>query len=66
MRKEPLTHRQVLVALEALYDLVLHIEQLRRNPPNEEDDEAVAAWYVVYVISGAMLSYGFCAQVGVV
>ncbi|KAI6149363.1 topoisomerase II-associated protein PAT1 [Pisolithus tinctorius] len=44
VRKDPLTHRQVLVALEALYDLVLNVEQLRRDQPPEEDVMAVTAW----------------------
>ncbi|KAH7885857.1 topoisomerase II-associated protein PAT1 [Phlebopus sp. FC_14] len=48
VRKEPLTHRQVLAALEALYDLVLNIEQLRREQPLEEDNEAIAAWSASY------------------
>ncbi|KAF9218260.1 hypothetical protein BS17DRAFT_193009 [Gyrodon lividus] len=48
VRKEPLTQRQVLVALESLYDLVLDIEQLRRDQPLEEDEEAVATWETQY------------------
>lgn len=47
MRKDPLTQRQVLAALESLYDLVLNIEQLRRNQPPEEDEEAVVTWCVL-------------------
>lgn len=52
VRKEPLTRRQTLVLLEGLYDLVLNIEQLRRDQPPEEDDEdeeALVAWYVVNI-----------------
>ncbi|KAG6374836.1 topoisomerase II-associated protein PAT1 [Boletus reticuloceps] len=48
VRKDPLTRREVLVAIESLYDLVLNIEQLRRNQPFEEDDEAVLAWQADY------------------
>ncbi|KIJ65142.1 hypothetical protein HYDPIDRAFT_175171 [Hydnomerulius pinastri MD-312] len=48
VRKEPLTQRQVLVALESLYDLVLNVEQLRRDQPAEEDEEAVAHWSAQY------------------
>ncbi|KAI5984315.1 topoisomerase II-associated protein PAT1 [Pisolithus albus] len=44
VRKDPLTHRQVLVALESLYDLVLSVEQLRRDQPPEDDPIAFAAW----------------------
>jgi len=47
IRKDPLTRRQVLAALESLYDLVLNIEQLRRNQPLEEDEEAVVNWCVL-------------------
>ncbi|KAG2150307.1 topoisomerase II-associated protein PAT1 [Suillus bovinus] len=39
VRKDPLTQRQTLVVLEGLYDLVLNIEQLRRDQPLEEDEE---------------------------
>ncbi|KAI6016762.1 topoisomerase II-associated protein PAT1 [Pisolithus marmoratus] len=48
VRTEPLTHRQVLVALEALYDLVLSVEQLRRDQPPEDDPLACAAWSKSY------------------
>ncbi|KAF8840823.1 hypothetical protein BDN67DRAFT_968002 [Paxillus ammoniavirescens] len=48
VRKEPLTQRQVLVALESLYDLVLDIEQLRRDQPFEEDEEAIVIWEAQY------------------
>lgn len=44
IRKEPLTHRQVLVLLENLYDLVLEVEQHRRDQPPQEDEEACQAW----------------------
>ncbi|KAI6013922.1 topoisomerase II-associated protein PAT1 [Pisolithus microcarpus] len=44
VRKDPLTHRQVLVALESLYDLVLSVEQLRRDQPPEDDLIAFTAW----------------------
>lgn len=47
VRKDPLTRRQVLAALESLYDLALNIEQLRRNQPIEEDEEAIFAWCVL-------------------
>ncbi|KAG6335732.1 hypothetical protein ID866_3356 [Astraeus odoratus] len=48
VRKEPLTHRQILVALEALYDLVLAVEQLRRDQPPEDDVEALEFWSKSY------------------
>ncbi|KAG1728105.1 topoisomerase II-associated protein PAT1 [Suillus lakei] len=51
VRKDPLTQRQTLVVLEGLYDLVLNIEQLRRDQPleeDEEDEEAFVAWSTTY------------------
>ncbi|KZT65665.1 hypothetical protein DAEQUDRAFT_731228 [Daedalea quercina L-15889] len=43
--KDPLTHREALMILERLYDLVLDIEQLRRDQPSfEEDPEAWKDW----------------------
>lgn len=46
VRKEPLSHRQVLVILENLYDLVLEVEQLRRDQPSQEEEEAYQFWSV--------------------
>ncbi|KAG1748772.1 topoisomerase II-associated protein PAT1 [Suillus occidentalis] len=51
VRKDPLTQRQTLVVLEGLYDLVLNIEQLRRDQPleeDEEDEEAFVSWSATY------------------
>ena len=47
-RKDPLTTKEVLQILEHLYDLVLDIEQLRREQSSldVEDIEVVDAWYV--------------------
>lgn len=49
LRRDPLTKHEVLRILERLYDLVLQLEQLRRNAPpappadiNPEDDAAAA------------------------
>lgn len=44
IRKEPLTHRQTLVILESLYDIVLEVEQLRRDQPPQDEEEAYQAW----------------------
>ncbi|KAJ7623338.1 topoisomerase II-associated protein PAT1 [Roridomyces roridus] len=44
VRKDPLTRREVLTILEGLYDVVLKVEQLRRDQPNSEDDEATREW----------------------
>lgn len=38
---EPLTQREILVTLENMYDLVLNVEQLRRDQPHPEDGEEV-------------------------
>ena len=48
MQKEPLTSRETLYILEHLYDVVLNIEQMRRDePPADSDDlEQVGIWYV--------------------
>lgn len=45
--EDPLTTKEALKILEHLYDLVLDIEQLRREQSslNAEDPEAVEAWY---------------------
>ncbi|KAF9557320.1 hypothetical protein CPC08DRAFT_819923 [Agrocybe pediades] len=48
VKKEPLSHRKVLVILEGLYDVVLKVEQLRRDQPPPEDVEAFAAWNQEY------------------
>lgn len=50
VRKEPLAHRQVLVILEDLYDMVLRVEQLRRDQPVPEDIEGTERWYVAFCI----------------
>jgi hypothetical protein len=44
IRAQPLTRRQVLVALERLYDAVLKVEQLRREQPPQENAEAFSKW----------------------
>lgn len=44
VKAEPLTHRETLVILEELYDLVLRVEQLKRDQPSEEDERANEEW----------------------
>lgn len=46
--KDPLTRREVLVSLETLYDLVLRVEQLRRDQSLAESDDALAEWQKEY------------------
>ncbi|KZP16629.1 hypothetical protein FIBSPDRAFT_794305, partial [Athelia psychrophila] len=59
IRKEPLTHRQVLVLLENLYDLVLEVEQHRRDQPPQEDEEACQDWDAKYADYVERLLDGF-------
>jgi DNA topoisomerase 2-associated protein PAT1 len=44
VRQDPLSQRQILAILENLYDLVLKVEQLRRNQPALEDEEGIDEW----------------------
>ena len=46
VRKDPLTHREALVKLEQLYDLVLEVEQRRRDQPPPEEVEEFEEWCV--------------------
>jgi hypothetical protein len=50
-RRDPLTTKEALKILEHLYDIVLDIEQLRREQSNldTEDTEAVNIWWVVTI-----------------
>ncbi|KAJ3550388.1 hypothetical protein NMY22_g530 [Coprinellus aureogranulatus] len=49
VRRDPLTHRETLVILEQLYDLVLQAEQLRRDQPHaEEEPEVFQQWQQEY------------------
>ncbi|KAG8899084.1 hypothetical protein FRB99_006948, partial [Tulasnella sp. 403] len=43
-RKPPLTHRQIQVGIERLYDTVLAIEQHRRDNPQPDDVERRPIW----------------------
>nr|VWO94664.1 MDR efflux pump ABC3 [Ganoderma boninense] len=46
VHKDPLTHRESLVILEQLYDLVLEVEQRRRDQPPPEEVEAFEEWTI--------------------
>lgn len=46
VHRDPLTHRESLVILEQLYDLVLEVEQRRRDQPAPEEVEVFEEWYV--------------------
>lgn len=47
VHRDPLTNRESLVILEQLYDLVLDIEQRRRDQPLPEEEEAFEEWYIL-------------------
>ncbi|KAF5383709.1 hypothetical protein D9615_003665 [Tricholomella constricta] len=51
VRKDPLSHRQILVAVESLYDVVLDTENIKRGEPTPEDTEEYAAQWQVYEAS---------------
>jgi DNA topoisomerase 2-associated protein PAT1 len=44
VKRDPLDSRQVLIKLEGLYDLLLKIEQFKREQPPEEDEIAIDQW----------------------
>ncbi|QRV74092.1 topoisomerase II-associated protein PAT1 [Ceratobasidium sp. AG-Ba] len=44
VKRDPLTRRETLISLEAIYDRVLKIEQLKRSMP--EDPAIQSTWYV--------------------
>ncbi|KAF5361759.1 hypothetical protein D9756_002510 [Leucocoprinus leucothites] len=49
VRREPLSHREVLTIIEALYDLILNVEQVKRDQPlPEEEQEHHDAWQQDY------------------
>jgi hypothetical protein len=48
IRREPLCHREILTILEYIYDLVLHVEQLRRDQPSGEDEQVIVVWQEQY------------------
>jgi len=48
IRKQPLTHRETLTILEHLYDLVLQVEQLRRDRSSTQDDQQPVEWQRQY------------------
>ena len=50
VRREPLTHRQALVIIEQLYDLVLEVDQKRRDQPPPEEEEEFALWYAAIFV----------------
>ena len=55
VRREPLTHRETLVKLEHLYDLVLDVEQRRRDQPPPEEIEEFEQWYVGHLMLAARI-----------
>ncbi|KAG8764107.1 hypothetical protein FRC11_005517 [Ceratobasidium sp. 423] len=53
VKRDPLTRREALITLEAIYDRVLKIEQLQRTPPSPEDPVAQTKWWVTLLIPEA-------------
>ena len=49
IHKDPLSHREILVGVENLYDFVLGMETLKRNEPTSEDNEEYAAQWQAQV-----------------
>lgn len=44
MRKDPLTHREALIILERLFDMIIEAETLKQSQPPEEEIEAFMLW----------------------
>ncbi|KAG6836985.1 hypothetical protein H0H93_016689 [Arthromyces matolae] len=64
VRKEPLSHRQILVAVESLYDTVLKTENIKRSEPSPEDGpETMAGWKSEYDASVDLLWNGLKVMV---
>ncbi|KAG6854522.1 hypothetical protein C0991_005434 [Blastosporella zonata] len=64
VRKEPLSQRQILVAVENLYDIVLNTENIKRNEPSPEDgEEIIAQWQQEYEASVDQLWAGLKVMV---
>ena len=41
-QKDPLTHRESLVLLERLFDIIIEAESIKQNQPAEENAENMA------------------------
>lgn len=55
MRREPLSNREILTIVENLYDLILGVEQVKRDQPlPEEEQERHDEWFVLLVIAIAL------------
>jgi len=64
VRKEPMSRRQILVAVESLYDVVLNTENIKRGEPSAEDTEEYAAqWKSEYDASVDQLWAGLKVMV---
>ncbi|KAF8074818.1 topoisomerase II-associated protein PAT1 [Lyophyllum atratum] len=64
VRKEPLSQRQILVAVENLYDVVLNTENIKRGEPGPEDtEEYVAEWKKEYEASVDQLWAGLTVMI---
>ncbi|CCO28442.1 DNA topoisomerase 2-associated protein pat1 AltName: Full=Decapping activator and translational repressor pat1 [Rhizoctonia solani AG-1 IB] len=48
VKRDPLTRREALLTLEAIYDHVIKIEQLQREAPSSEDPMVQTKWQETY------------------
>jgi DNA topoisomerase 2-associated protein PAT1 len=55
VKRDPLTRREALLTLEAIYDHVIKIEQLQREAPSSEDPMVQTKWYVARFIQSATI-----------
>lgn len=60
MRREPLTNREILTIVENLYDLILGVEQVKRDQPlPDEEQERHDEWYVLFIMLWYRLTFLF-------
>ena len=62
MPQRPLSRRQALIAIEGLFDLVLSIEQLRRDQPRSDDPAILAEWCGSILAVTALAEYGLIGR----
>ena len=58
-KKDPLTHRETLVILERIFDIILELDKLRDDQPPPDMEQDVAEWFAAclsYVTSTHFLS----------
>ena len=45
-KKDPLTHREALVILERIFDIIMELDKLKEDQPAPDDELEVIHWYV--------------------